>query len=71
MDGKAKSLALRPLPLRDVGHGRNHLSGQPSSTDDLVSRHLAGHQPEKRHQRPWFAARPGVGQLQDGVCHAA
>jgi hypothetical protein len=31
MDSAARPLALRSLPLRDVGHGRNHFSGQSSS----------------------------------------
>jgi transposase-like protein len=41
LDGAAGPLALRSLPLRDVGHGRNYFSGQPSFADDLVSRYLA------------------------------
>src|SRR5271165_2392071 len=34
--GSASSLALRQVPIRDVGHRRHHLPGQPSATDDLV-----------------------------------
>ena len=42
-------------------------SGQPSSPDDLVSRYLAGNQPEERHQRPWSPARVGPGELQNSL----
>jgi fructose-1,6-bisphosphatase/inositol monophosphatase family enzyme len=67
----AGALALRSLPVRDVGHRGNHLSGHSLAADPLVPRHVADHQSEERHQRfgPTAGARPG--QLQDRVGHAA
>src|ERR1039458_2173781 len=46
----ANTLALRPLPIRDVDHCGDHLSGQSRTFDDLVSRHVADHQPEERYE---------------------
>jgi hypothetical protein len=66
-----ESLAMRPVPVRDVGHGRDRLSGQPPAADDLVSRHVAGSQSEERNQRSGTAAGSGSGQLQDRMGHAA
>ena len=34
--GSASSLALGQVPIRDVGHRRHHLLGQPSVTEDFV-----------------------------------
>jgi hypothetical protein len=38
LDGAARPLALWSVPLRDVGHGWDYFSGQPSFADDLVPR---------------------------------
>ena len=37
------------VPVRDVSHGWDYLSGQSSAPDDLVSGYVAGHQPKERH----------------------
>jgi len=67
MDCPTQPLALWPLPLRDVGYCRDCVSGQPSPFDDLVPRHLAGDQPEERHQRYRIATCSGAGELPNGV----
>ena len=67
----ADTVALRPLPIRDVGHCGDHLSGQSRTFDDLVSRHVADHQPEERHERLGSTAGTRLGQLQDGLGDAA
>src|SRR5271166_1806379 len=69
--GSASSLALWRVPIRNVGHRRHHLPGQSSATDDLVSGHMARHQPEERHQRFGITACFGPGQLQDRLGDAA
>ncbi len=71
LDGAARPMALRGLPLRDVGHGWNYFSRQPSFTYDLVPGHVATHQPEERHQRPWPSARVGFGKLQNSLGNVA
>ena len=55
----------------DLGHRGHHLSGHAHAAQDLVSRYVVGDQPEDRHQRRHLAARPGLGQLSDGVGVAA
>ena len=63
--GSASSLALRQVPIRDVGHRRHHLPRQPSATDDLVPGHVVRHQPEEWHQCFGTTACFRLGQLQD------
>jgi hypothetical protein len=67
MDRATPPLALRSLPVRDVGHFWDCFSGQPSPLDDLASCHLAVDQPEERHQCYGFAACAGTGELSNGV----
>jgi len=64
------ALALRPLPVWDVGHRRDHLSGQSRTFDDLVPRHVADHQPKERHERLGFTTGSRPRQLQDGLGYA-
>ncbi|MGH9377144.1 MAG: hypothetical protein ACRD1J_13410, partial [Terriglobia bacterium] len=54
--GSAKSLALRPLPVRNIGHCRRHLPGQPPAPAEFVSNDVVRHQSKERHQRLGIAA---------------
>ena len=69
--GPASSLALRQVPIRDVGHRRHHLPGQPSATDDLVPGRVVRHQPEEWHPCFGTTACFRLGQLQDRLGDAA
>lgn len=62
-----QSVAVPTLPAGSVGDGGDHLPGQQAAIDGVVPGHVAGDQPEERHQRVGLATCPGTGQLQDGL----
>lgn len=66
-----QSVAVPTLPAGSVGDGGDHLPGQQAAIDGVVPGHVAGDQPEERHQRVGLATCPGTGQLQDGLGAAA
>src|SRR5271166_1499975 len=48
--GSARPLALRPVPIRDVGHRRHHLPGQSPVRDDLIPANFTPQQRDEPHK---------------------
>src|ERR1039457_4973708 len=61
------SAGVRPLPVSNVGHGRNDIPGYSQAAHPVVSSHVVGHQSEERSQCPRDAKGVRSGKLQDSL----
>ena len=71
LDHEPGSVDVQRVPVPSVGYGGHDIRAIAFAADHLVSGDLVGEQPEERRECSGTATRAGLGELQDGMGHAA